>query len=213
MTTINFRPWGHILDDNFANIAKRPDEIRRKSYLLNEAVPCKDWFPEDTHLQLDKDFGLALTDALQNNIKMIVVSEKLKTILDVAAGEYIEFLPVSIDDPRGTPLEAPYFIVNVLRSICCTDTQKSVFEYSSIDKTQIHRFKNLYLIEDKIPEDANIFRLGEKTDTILVREDLIRKIEEAEISGTDFVALEDFGKEFRPVDRLAMIKAIQNSAD
>lgn len=195
-------------DENLILVDQPPDSIRKQNYKLNQGVSCAGWFPENVLFEMSEDRGKVLSDSVENNSLLLIVSQKLKEFLESHAKEWIEFLPVGILDHEKQPIEAPYYIANVLRTLPCMDEARSDFVPSALDKTQVHHIKRLVLDVDQIPEDAKIFRLGQERDLILVRSDLAEAIKSAGMTGIQFVALEDYGEQYREVDRVEWAKRL-----
>ncbi|WP_147444909.1 DUF1629 domain-containing protein [Corallococcus sp. CA053C] len=197
---MNYYPW--VNDDEEASFAwlqsSRKEELDGRGYLLQEGIPCKEWFPKDLIFDLARDGGSKLADSIPNTFALLVVSEKLKGLLErQAPTNPIEFLPVRLRTPRKKVLDNPYFIANVQGTVGCMDAKKSDFVMDTILKDQVQRFRRLVLDEGKIPQDTKIFRLGERYRLILVREDLGRALIDEECTGMLFQDLDDYGSEFR----------------
>ncbi|MBZ4417958.1 imm11 family protein [Myxococcus sp. RHSTA-1-4] len=197
---MKFYPWvNDDEDDSFAWITKDSDFLMHcmESYLLHEGVSVKSWFPTDTVFQLDDSRGIKLTDSIPNTLHLLIVSEKLKGVLEEKSGAAIEFLPVRIRNQRGRFVQEPYFIVNPVGTLECVAREKSRFWCSEIRPDQVFHFHNLVLDESKIPPDARLFRLKEKSNLFIVREDLGKDILRAGCDGMIFQNIEDYGAEFR----------------
>ncbi|WNG34740.1 hypothetical protein F0U61_14600 [Archangium violaceum] len=196
---MRYFPWLHDdEDDSFAWIMDTPKELMEKDYLLHEGTPCKDWFPEGLVFDLSKDHGSKLTDCVPNTDNFLIVSEKLKGVLESHDKEDpIEFLPIRLRNPKKKLVAAPYFIANVLGAVPCMNKSKSKFTMDAIDKEQVAWFEKLVLEEKKIPKKKTLFRLGEKTTLLITREDLAREILTAKCNGMMFIPMEDYGEEFR----------------
>ncbi len=198
---MRFYPWvDDDEDDSFAWITKDSDFLLHcmDSYLLHEGVSVKHWFPTDTVFQLADHRGIKLTDSIPNTLLLLIVSEKLKGVLEEKSGTEIEFLPVRIRNQRGRLVPDPYFIANPLGTLECVDTERSKFRTSEIRPDQVARFYNLALDASKIPPDTRLFRLKEKSNLVIVREDLGKDILRAGCDGMTFLNIEDYGAEFRP---------------
>ena len=209
-----YHPWIHDWsDENLMQFDDSPDSIEGHGYKLDEGVPCSDWFPENVLFEMSEEGGKVLTDSVANHALLKIVSQRFKTFLENHAKEWIEFLPIGVLDHEKQPIKAPYYIANVLRTLPCMDETRSDFVRSAIDKSQVHHIKRLVLDTDQIPEDANIFRLGQEQDLILVRSDLAEAIEGAGMTGIYFMPLDDYGKQYRKVNRLEMIKRILAEKD
>jgi hypothetical protein len=102
----------------------------------------------------------------------------------------VEFLPVAVEDHRGTVIGPDYAIANV-------DKERSDFDMQTIIKDQVSDFRVLALDERRIPKDAKLFRLAEKTRLIIAREDLARSIIDQGCIGARFRVSTEFGSEIR----------------
>ncbi len=196
---MDYYPWlKDDEDESFAWIWGAPRELMETDYLLQRGTPCEDWFPKDLVFELSKDHGVKLTDSIPNTDQFLLVSEKLKGLLEQRApGVSIEFLPIRLRNQKKKLVAKKYFLANVLGTVGCVDTERSDFKMSSIDKSQVHRFYRLVLDEKKIPDEARLFRLAEDTGQLIIREDLAQDILNADCTGMMFIPLEDFGAEFR----------------
>lgn len=185
-------------DDGWAWIDRTPEELDENEWLLNEGKSAKDWFPSEVEFQLSKEYGIKLADSIPNVILKIIVSERLKSLIEAQVKpEDVEFFPIKIRNQKKRLVDKPYYLMNVLRIISCVDRNKSDFDMDDIIKDQVDYFRRLALDESKIPADAKLFRLAEKLNLIVVREDFGEAVLDGECTGIIFQALDDFGKEFR----------------
>jgi hypothetical protein len=184
-------------DDALAWIMESPDELGEKEYQLDEGISVKPWFPKDVTFQLSDERGIRLSDAIPNIMRMLIVSERLKEFFEKNADLKVEYFPVKIRNRKGRLEKAQYFVANLLGGVSCLDTAKSDYVPNALRKGQVDYFKKIALDVSKIPKSAKIFRLGEKMDLVLVREDLAQAMVNADLTGMQFQYLDSFGKEFR----------------
>ncbi len=184
-------------DDALAWIKKVPDSIYKKLYRFDEGVLVKDWFPDDVVFELDLGKGMKLSDSIPNILSLLIVSEKLKQILEKDSGAEFEFFLVKIKDQKGNFVEGNYYVANVIGSVDCVDMEKSNYIMGKINKDQVNYFKELVLDEEKIQSDLKIFRLQQQTKTITVNEALGVAILKAGCTGVLFQEVDDFGSEYR----------------
>jgi len=184
-------------DNALAWAMKSPREMGQKEYQLSEGVSVQAWFPQDMTFQLSDERGIRLADAIPNIMRLMIVSQRLKDLLEQSSGARFEFFPVKIRNRKGRLEKAPYFVANLLESVSCLDAAQSDFVPDALAKGQVMYFKKIALDTSKIPEDAKIFRLGEKLNMFIVRKDLAQAMVNGDFTGVQFQFLEDFGKEFR----------------
>ena len=194
---MNYFPWEKDDDEDLAFIKKVPDELKGNDWKLTEGISCSDWFPDSVTFELDPNQGIKLTDAIPNCLNIHIVSEKLKGIL-LDNSKHFEFFPVSIKNAKGKISKKKYYVANLTIKVNCMDMNKSKYKANLLDKSQARKISHLFLDEEKIPNDELIFRLGEMTDLLIVKEGLAKIIAiEEDCSGVIMTYLEDYGEEFR----------------
>ncbi|CAA0102966.1 Uncharacterised protein [BD1-7 clade bacterium] len=187
-------------DDSLAWINGLSEEINQHplSYQLTQPVSVKSWMPSEIVIPLDINRGIKLCDAIPAYGGELVVSEKLKNVLIAASGASFEFYPVQLKDIKDRPIKAPYFLAHLLDVQDCLDMEKSIYRMSAVIKHEVDRFGEIVLDENKLDPNKKIFRLKHKPSMILVREDLVDEILDAEeCYGPAFEYLEDHGDIFR----------------
>ena len=186
------------LEDDLAWIEiKLPEELDARSHHLAFGIPSSSWFPEGVVLDLSADHGIRLADAVPNAHSLLVVSEKLKKVLE-NCGATFEFFEVKLRNQRGRMVPEPFFVAHLLDIVECVDKEQSEFEMSHILRDQVLYFSRCVLDETRIPERAKIFRLQEKKKVIIVTVSFAREIiRQHKCVGIYFQQLEHYGKEFR----------------
>lgn len=146
---------------------------------------------------LSPDHGKKLADSVPNTLSILVVSDRLRSLL-AATGEEIDFHPVRIRNLKGRMVKDPYFLANPLGAVDCMDREQSDFEESALEPGQVNYFRRLVLDPERIPADRKLFRLASQKDLVLVRKDLAYEIFRVQkCEGMIFQAIETFGEEFR----------------
>lgn len=184
-------------DSSFARIYKFPEEMNRNLYKLGQGISCKDWFPDNPQIQIEVEAGIVLTDVIFNYDDFLIVSEKIKLILEEHSGSSFEFFQISILDKKGRVDERSYYMANLLEVIDCVDMEKSEYDMDPLAPSQVDQFMRLVLNESKIDPEKGIFRLKDKTDLIIINHTLARKILEEGCAGVLFEYLDDHGEIFR----------------
>jgi hypothetical protein len=193
---MGYRPWLHAEDhEALAWIEEQPPELEEDDYRLSEGLPARGWFPGSLRFTLSRDSGVRVADSIPNVLSLLIVSDRLKQALEVRANSKIEFLPVSILNKKKRPLVEPYYVANLLGSIACMDREKSEFKMNAVLKDQVLWFARLVLDEPRIPPKANLFRLREQMDLVLVRDDLADVL--AKFTGLRLPPLDEYGAEYR----------------
>ena len=154
------------------------------------------WFPREVTFPLAEDRGIELTDSIPNSLNLFFASERLKSFLMEHAGARIEFLPIQLRDQKDRLVPEPHYLLNLLEVLGCVDLEKSKYRRSEIDPDFIARFYLLVLDEKRVPPQAKLFRLKEKPNLILVREDLAQALVNEDFTGMMFLDLKEYGKEW-----------------
>lgn len=196
---MDYYPWcDDQYDDSLAWITDEPEAFGNDGFRLKKGEPCAAWVPPDLVFDLSKQHGVKLSDAIPNSLALQVVSEKLRGLLEKLAPQArIEFLPARLRTQKKKLLPAKYFVANFLDVVPCTDMKRSDYRMDAIRKTQVGRFRRLVLDQKKVPKDAKVFRLGERTRLVIVRGDLGQSIVDADCTGMFFMNMDEYGKEFR----------------
>lgn len=190
--------WTETQNDKYVWVTDLPSFMVtwKDGYLAEEGVPLSEIIPPDRVFELDKNRGSVLPDVIPNTCGVQLVSKPLRDFLEKESGAAFEFIPVQVKDQRGRLLDESYFIANLLGPGVPLDRQKSDVDWS-FRPNKTSRIRRLVLDSAKIPPDAKLFRLAERGDVILVREDLVRKIVGVPFKGAFFRELDDYGSEWR----------------
>ncbi len=146
------------------------------SFYMNEN------FPED----------LKLEEVVFNRNNLLVVSERLKELLEAEQIKHIEFLPVRIFNHKKRQVKENYFILNQTLLVDCLDLDKSTVRYNNIDPSSISSVVEMVIEEDKIPENMQLFRMARCTAITIFARELAKKLEAAAISGITFGEISDW---------------------
>ncbi len=165
--------------------------------LLYKGVSVIKDFPKEGVMNMNKDHkgDKKLGDAIHSRggQGVPVISPKLAEIIKAATnGDKIEFLPVAIHGFEDEVVSTDYVIANTFKVIDCIDHEESEVSWNLIDPTIIADITNLTLLTDKIPDDAVFFR-ATGWDGVIIRDDLVEQINQAEPTGVGIMELEEVG--------------------
>ncbi len=183
-------------DTSLAWITKPPQALDRQDWKLATGYPSASWFPADVTFEVAKDKGEKLADAIPTAVYLLVLSEKLASLLARESGARWETFPIKLRHNRKT-LDARYVVANLLDVAPCVDLERSDFEPNEVIRGEVDFFRRLVLDPAKVPADRKIFRMKEQPRTILVRDDLVAAIRAAGCTGVTFVPTEQIGPDFR----------------
>ncbi|MEP1446870.1 MAG: DUF1629 domain-containing protein [Paraglaciecola sp.] len=165
-----------------------------KSYLLHEGIELANKFPDDVYFDMhpDRPHDTLLVDSLFNTDKERVISESLKKFLVAKKSPNLEFLPVKIMDHKGKFIEDKYFIMNVLDHQNCLDYDASEAEISLINDKTIDSVEQIVLLDEKVNDNFDIFRICDFPSATLVSESLAKELEDNGFTGIEFLPLDEF---------------------
>ncbi|HSP79812.1 MAG TPA: DUF1629 domain-containing protein [Myxococcaceae bacterium] len=159
--------------------ANVPDESK-----LSSGVSLKGLISESTTFSLSQEGGDMLTDIVDNISGELIVSSKAREVLESegVAGDVVEYLPFTLKDKRGRRTKGQFYLVNLLLKVPCMDRESSAFSTSDFDG-RVLRVKRLKVLKEKIPPEAKLFRLGEWPRAIVIRSDLVQRINDEKLTG------------------------------
>ncbi len=180
-----------IYDERFCGIWERKEEFE-KFHFPAQGIEMGDLYPEDVRFQMSDDKpGLMVPDYIDNALSYTMVSERLKNILQEEVPDGIEYLPFTLLNHRGRVAASPCYIVNILGTVDCVDTGKTEGDKNRLQPGRLRHIDILYLDEPKVPKDLKIFRIETQPKTILVRKDLKERFESENITGVEYLNLEE----------------------
>ncbi|MCP3143119.1 Imm43 family immunity protein [Pyxidicoccus xibeiensis] len=147
-----------------------------KNWRYHEGESLAKEFPKDAAVVFSSKWPerRKLYDFLDNAVTALIVSERVRRILEDLKAKDLEFLPVTVKDHKGAPVEARYFILNPLGGQDAIDMEKSQLVMSALDKEQIAHINKLVLQPKKIDKDAKLFRAS-RARTVIFVDDAVRK--------------------------------------
>jgi hypothetical protein len=167
-------------DPRFCEIDEMDEKVEA-SWMLDKGVRMGSLFPPSVALQLAPDGGDWVTDFINNIHDAVILSHKARMIFEAEGvdGEQVEYLPFVLKDKRGQVIDdESFYVAHALVKVDCFDWQRSVYKtFSHAPQKIIYAsLWRLFLREEAIPQDAKFFRLGEQTDRIIIRSDLVERL-------------------------------------
>jgi len=137
------------------------------------------------------NLGDKLSLSIHYSDTLLVVSQKLKASLEKLPDD-LQFHPTKVIIENN---EYPdYFIVNILQVVDAIDYQKSKLIYYDESHSTVYHIDDLVLNYQVIPDQFNIFLLGNLKGlvVILITNRLKEELEKNDISGINLYRPEDF---------------------
>ena len=163
------------------------------TFPLLAGTPLQETFPADARFSMNPDLpnNMLTPDSVQNTNMVIVASERLAGFFREQKVPYVEYLPVTIFDHKGKPIDGEFQIIHPVEPVDGLDLTDCEVEYSFILPDQIESLRPLKLKEDDIPEDRVFFRCRGFADRIFVRRSLAEAITQAGFTGIKWRELVD----------------------
>src|SRR5690606_3836614 len=131
--------------------------------LIAEAKNCAMHMDPDTPDETDT------LDVLINPYGLIVASQRLTEFLMERSIPKVEYLPVSILDPKKKPIQEKYFIVHPIDHVECLNADASEGEWDIVDDSALESVRRVVLNLDAVDRSRSIFRPNPLLDVALVR--------------------------------------------
>ncbi|WNG14148.1 imm11 family protein [Cystobacter fuscus] len=146
--------------------------------------------PQPLRLAMSRRMGgKAVFDIIANTLGYLIVSERVRGVLERNATADIEFLPIQLVDHKGRDETRGFFIANVLGQVDCVDLKASRYEESALSPGEFFALTKLVLDETRVDARRNIFRITRLPQVILVREELAAGLRESGATGLSLLQL------------------------
>lgn len=187
-------------DEGNVYVSDIPEGLLRKYQLLKGISRVAGW-PSDLAARFsdNRPEGMKLTDWVSSAFGWLLISGRFKQLIEEAGAPDTEYLPIKLKNHKGRLASADYWIVNFLRLGDAVDRERSAFEVDAAEDDRIFRFDRLVLLDEFEARGPVIFRLKEQPVLIMVREDLVTRIQVAGLTGLRFTATADY-KTYDPDD-------------
>src|SRR5712691_8714720 len=140
---MTFVRWRTEYKEEFCVVT--PPEID-DDYELRAGVSRAKGWPKDITARMSKKFpkDVDLSDVI-HGATLVIVSKRLKEVLDKQKVPKVEYLPIGILNHKGRVASKDYFVLNPLAIVDCIDFDKSGVEWNPVDKEKIMGCKGLVL--------------------------------------------------------------------
>lgn len=156
----------------------------------SEGIPMGGAFPGGVRFQMSPEFGgLRIADVLNNALGYLMISGRMKQLLEQTVTAPVEYLRFTLLNHKGRVASTECYIANVLGSVDCVDVKRTQGLRSHIEPDRYTEISRLFLLPDRIPADRNLFRISSQPRTLIIREDLRTRLEAEEVTGVSFLEL------------------------
>lgn len=180
----SYYTFGHPMDPRVVRVVDLPDRAETYFY-LSDGIPCASYLPPTTELSLYEEAGDMFTDFIDNPDRVLYVSQRAQEVLTNRGlvGTAVELLPFVLLDKRGRRIRESYSIANPLVRVPCLDFERSKYRRKASDPNRLAEVKLLHVREEAVPDNAQLFRLGELPRLMVLRSDLLEAFQQAGLTG------------------------------
>jgi hypothetical protein len=166
----------------------------KDAWQITKGMPRAKGFPANALFEMDPKFRkyVALADNMSNDDRMLVVSKKLKELIEARGPRRVEYLPVGIVDHKKKPVRDPYFVVHPVEVVDCIDTKRSDVQWNAIDKDKIASCEKLVLKPNAIDGKHLLFRPRHLEYYVMILPELADALRGAGFSGLRFTTVAKF---------------------
>lgn len=165
-----------------------------EDWKLQHGKPVEDVFPLGVNFSMNPDdpTGVLLTDSLRNIDRLIVASQRLRSLIESNEVPRLEYLQVQILNHKKRLIDEPYVIVHPTEPVDCLVVDACEPEWGIIDHDSIDELMHLVIDESRIPANRLIFRPKLYTKVVLVQRNLAEKITAAGLTGVRWIELSNW---------------------
>ena len=165
-----------------------------KIWYPSEGLRMGEFTPKNLKFHMNKDFnGTVPSDFIRNNMSYQLIVAKVKTILDQHTCVEIEYIPFDLINHNGRSVEEECYIMNLIGTVDCVDREKTEGDESPMEEGEYQFIDRLFLHEEKIGAEHNIFRIDAMPHLLIMREDLKETFEKHSVTGVQYI---EVGTEF-----------------
>ncbi len=154
-------------------------------WMFHKGQSLIDKFPKAAAVQFSNNFPEArkLYDFQENTLSALIVSERVRQLLESLGITNAEYLLVDIKDHKGQVVGKSYAILNLLGAEDAIDMEKGEYEMDPLDKDQIGQITRLAINKKGIRPGAKMFRCSKELRLVLINEEVHEAFKKAGLTG------------------------------
>ncbi|RKH61866.1 imm11 family protein [Corallococcus llansteffanensis] len=174
------------LHEDYAAIGNFPRSMTH-IHMPATGVRMGELYKDGQEFNMDEDStGIQISDVLHNTFGYLMVSSRLKALIEQHAKAEIEFLRFTLINHKKRVESDSCYIVNVIGGKDWVDLDKSEGQFNPAHKNRYMRVRRLVLKEDAVDPEANLFRVAAAPRLPIVREDFKALLESEQTTGAEF---------------------------
>lgn len=135
----------------------------------------------------DPQEGDRETDYLGNDLGWLIISEKLKLVLENHKIMGIQYLPIKVKNKLDSKQLNNYYVANIYNLVDALDLQKSDYSIFELDENEKIFSVKVHVLEEEKLKGLDIFRLKEDHIPKFVSKNIVNLIKENDITGFEFI--------------------------
>lgn len=178
-------------EDDSAVINSFPDD-QVEGWELHQATPLLSRVNEPVKLSFSLSFPsrIQIYDFIANTLNLLIVSSKVKTVLNEFGINKLEWIPTHIFDHQNKLVSNDYQVINVLDRQPIVDMKKSSYVLSPINEDVISNFNQLHLSLENIDSGARFFSPTNKPGIYMITTEVVKKLASSNVTGLDVIRAE-----------------------
>jgi hypothetical protein len=174
---------------HLGNVRGVPDDFE-----LLEGVSRGAGFPDNAYLEMSKKYpnDIRLEDFVYNTNSLLIVSDRVRQLIEGEGFQHVEFLPVTIVNHKKRKEKAPYFILNCFPLQDCLDVKQSAGEKNPIDPDDFMRLDKIVIDEQRVDQSAAIFRMKGYPGIKVFRRSALQRLLDEGCSGIAMKEIADY---------------------
>lgn len=140
-------------------------------------------YPRDAKIYMSKESpGIKLSDVLGTVRNMLIVSSRLRALIERHCTNDIEYLPFTLYDHRKRVHSQDYSIINPIGTVDCLDLKASRITWGKSDPTRISSVQKRVLDRKKLENAPQLFRIDKDACSYVVGLELAKEMNTQKVS-------------------------------
>lgn len=173
-------------------------------WMLEEGDPMGEELPSTVQIQMNNQSGFSqgteIAPILYTAFSGLVVERSVRDVILAHDSDGVEFFDCEVLDRKGKRIKTAYYLLNTLRKYDCIDRERTSYEVDDEDDEDEYFDKvvNLRLLENKVPNEAAVYRIDRLQKWLVVGEALLEEIRQIATRGYRVAAVSGFDQTAEP---------------
>ncbi|ATB51334.1 imm11 family protein [Corallococcus macrosporus] len=170
---------------DYCFIDKYPKELGLKSYKIAHGERLGPDYPANARVYMtDRYSGIQTPDLVENACGMLIVSKRVKEVLERTIMATVEYLPLTICNHKKRVASSDHFIVNPIGTVDCLNLKASDIVYH---EDKVVAVRDFVLDPAKLEHAPPLFRVQEDSYAYIMSEQILEALRTLEPRPTNFL--------------------------